>query len=177
MVIKTSGTTRIYDDGYFDNVHYNGGWFPQNLKLAMVVYNTVWAGDHVRALQQSTGTASNGVENIVAYIPILQNGTIRFGLSAGANTNNNNAGVRLYRWRHNSGPAVYYSPYLTTTGTIYYTDQWVEYGDRFVWTVWAGGGTSAWTADARVMTDAGSRFDASAFLGWEDRNDKFAYNG
>lgn len=174
MAIMTSGVVRITDDGQLTNMILSPG-FTQYLHNAYSAQNTVWAGEHLRAIQGNCGSKAGEGEISVAYIPITQNGTLRFSIHAWSNTNDGGY-VRLHRWRDGGGTLVYAPGYTQTSGITFVTDQVVEYGDRFIWNISGRFLSTCSAMNAAVYTDGGSRFDASAFL-CENRADKFAYKG
>jgi hypothetical protein len=131
MAIKISSSTVISDALALNNIASLDTASATSIVKAFDLNTSITAGATAKARRTATvsATASAGYTLQCQYT-MIQSGSVRFAITASVASLNGQGLIRVMRNRAGTSTSVFSSS-LTTTSTVYTTDQTVEFGDEY----------------------------------------------
>jgi hypothetical protein len=131
MAIKIAGTTVISDAIALNNVASLDTTSATSIVRAFHDNTSITAGATAKARRTATvaDSGSSTVYSLHCTYTMIQSGSVRFAITAFSSSNGQGL-IRVLRTRAGTATSVFSSS-LTTTSTVYTTDQTVEFGDKY----------------------------------------------
>jgi hypothetical protein len=132
MAIKISSSTVISDALALNNIASLDTASATSIVKAFDLNTSITAGATAKARRTATVSSASAAAGyqLQCQYTMIQSGSVRFAITASVAISNGQGLIRVMRNRAGTSTSVFSSS-LTTTSTVYTTDQTVEFGDEY----------------------------------------------